>query len=667
MPKRSKRTKERVRLRKSDVWRTLLTDTAPFEVPIIFSNDGFYKNLSEYELKPTALKKLIDAVALSRRNFTIPWRYNIVRDAAGVRTLSLLHPHGQVDIAHFYQRYDQLICEYGHRSPLSIRKPVKIGTSFYFRSEFSGKNRYRRTSVDADQIDHILRNPASYFSYERYDRLYRFFRSSEHATLEARFKFRLSLDVGKCFDSIYSHSIAWAVKDKKVAKDHTNAHTFGNQFDSTMRRLNHNETSGICIGPEASRIFAEIILAKVDELALRQLESIAHLVHGKDFECRRYIDNYYVFANSESILSRVQQEIANALREYKLHLNDSKTERHERPFYSPKSLVIDNVNQSIQRLWDQTMHSTRPMELIFPRRIFKHESVFGKFTREVKSACFSAGLGYDAVANYIVGAIKRWLVELVDTFEEAKRVDPRRSDLNHYRQNIVLLLDIGFYFFTLHPTVASSLKLGHAIVRAGQHLREHDSEGLEIIKELTFRWTAELVQSPTMSGLQARNLVVPIEVLNVLVSVKQFDIDGALTKQILDFTQLDSGEDWYFQVVVIIYMCERHSILQEKKEKIFQRARQRLVNSSELSRNSELTHLLLDLLSCPFIDAGKREGLLKAVWPTLRREHNGLGNISNKVANQLVSEIEQKHWFVRWEGVDLLNMIERKELSAVYA
>ena len=200
--------------------------------------------------------------------------------------------------------------------------------------------------------------------------------SNEHITLEKQFKYQLSLDVSKCFDSIYTHSISWAVKDKKIAKDHKQAHSFGNQFDGTMQRLNHNETSGICIGPEAGRIFAEIILARVDELALNRLIKFAKLKHKTDFECCRYIDNYYVFANSKAVLSRVEQEIADALRDYKLHLNEGKTERHERPFYSPKSLVIDNVNLSIQHLWARAMDNISPSGFTFPRRIRKPSSAF---------------------------------------------------------------------------------------------------------------------------------------------------------------------------------------------------------------------------------------------------------------------------------------------------
>ena len=37
--------KSRVNLDRKDKWRVVLTDTSPFEVPIVVSNDGFYKNL----------------------------------------------------------------------------------------------------------------------------------------------------------------------------------------------------------------------------------------------------------------------------------------------------------------------------------------------------------------------------------------------------------------------------------------------------------------------------------------------------------------------------------------------------------------------------------------------------------------------------------------------
>ena len=74
MPRKSK---TKVRLKKSDVWRTVLTDTAPFEVPIIFSNDGFYKNLSDLQSKSELLQKFVETIVLKQRKFTVPFKYSI--------------------------------------------------------------------------------------------------------------------------------------------------------------------------------------------------------------------------------------------------------------------------------------------------------------------------------------------------------------------------------------------------------------------------------------------------------------------------------------------------------------------------------------------------------------------------------------------------------------
>ncbi len=92
--------------------------------------------------------------------------------------------------------------------------------------------------------------PRATSRYSGFDRLYKFFESDDHIRLEKKFRYQISIDISKCFDSIYTHSIAWATKSKDEAKENISALTFGNHFDKVMQRLNHNETSGICIGPK---------------------------------------------------------------------------------------------------------------------------------------------------------------------------------------------------------------------------------------------------------------------------------------------------------------------------------------------------------------------------------------------------------------------------------
>lgn len=663
--------KSRVNLNRADKWRVVLTDTSPFEVPIIFSNDGFYKNLHGVTNKSTHFQKLINALLLADdgKDYTVPLRYNIVKDSRSIRTLSLLHPRGQVILAEFYQKYEELICEYSGRGPFSIRAPNKVGSSFFVPSSMQDKNRYKNATVDTTELDRLVRNPASYFAYSGFERLYKFFASSDHIRLEKKFRYQLSLDISKCFDSIYTHSMAWATKSKDEAKENTPALSFGNQFDKVMQRLNHNETSGICIGPEASRIFAEIILARVDQNARRSLEkSSPSIRNGADYECRRYVDNYYIFANDPQTAEQVEHELSIALREYNLHLNTGKRELDKRPFYSKKSLIIDEINKSLGSHWEKLFESVNfpasGRKVLLPKYIYKYRSLFGRFTREVKAACFASELGYDAVANYVIGAVRRKAIDIADGYVDLAELEDSPVVDRDYRQMFFFLLDVGFYFFTLHPTVASSLRLSHAIVRTAQHLKEHDPEGFDILKEASLRWASQLARAPSFEGLLSKSSIIPIEILNILVSLQQFGGDGQLEHELISLAKLDRKSQGYFELVVKLFIYGDRTEFADQRDEIWRIICEHVSSSKYPNRDSETVHLLLDSLACPYLDRIKRAKLLRASWGKIG---TNLGSISVAEAEALIDEIQQQHWFVRWDGVDLLNMIEKKELSSVYA
>ena len=661
--------RSRRRLNRSDKWRVVLTDTSPFELPIIVSNDGFYQNLHGFSAKSPHFKKMISALVLEedKSSFFVPLRYNIVKDSRSVRTLSLLHPKGQVALASFYQKFDDLICEYAARSPFSIRAPKKIGGSFFVPSTVEDHNRYKNATVDTTELDRLVRNPASYFAYSGFNRLYKFFSSDDHIRLERKFRYQLSLDISKCFDSIYTHSMAWAAKSKEEAKEYIFAFGFGNQFDKVMQRLNHNETSGICIGPEASRIFAEIILAKVDENAQRALE-IQSIRNGVDYECRRYVDNYYVFANDPSKASEVEHELALALREYGLHLNTEKRELDKRPFYSKKSLVIDEVNKSLVSLWELLFESvdTDKAErgVRAPKYIYRYRSLFAKFVREIKAACYASELGYDAVANYIIGAVRRKVIDLADDYCDLCGAHDVPDVGRNCRQMFYFLLDVGFYFFTLHPTVASSLRLSHAVVRVAQHLQCHDSEGFHILREASLRWASQLARAPSLEGLHSKSSVVSIEVLNVLISLRQFGGDGQMEQELIALAKLDEERRGYFELVVKLFIYRDRGEFSQQRDQIWGIICERVTSKRHFARDSETVHLLLDALACPYIEIDKRAKLLRDCWGEIATD---MGGISLSESKATVEEIQQQYWFVRWDGVDLVNMIEKKELSSVYA
>ena len=86
-------------------------------------------------------------------------------------------------------------------------------------------------------------------------------------------KCRLKVDVANCYNSIYTHSISWAICGKENAKKYMRTklpatlkadYELADLLDVFMRYQKNNETNGIVVGPFTSRIFSEIILASLD-------------------------------------------------------------------------------------------------------------------------------------------------------------------------------------------------------------------------------------------------------------------------------------------------------------------------------------------------------------------------------------------------------------------
>ncbi|PPV41777.1 hypothetical protein C5L43_04655, partial [Ectopseudomonas oleovorans] len=91
-----------------------------------------------------------------------------------------------------------------------------------------------------------------------------------------------------------------------------------------MQLSNYNETAGILIGPEVSRIFSEIIFQKIDSNIESELSDLG-LQANRHYAIRRYVDDYFVFSDSENNSKLIAETIEKYCKFYKFNLNTSKT------------------------------------------------------------------------------------------------------------------------------------------------------------------------------------------------------------------------------------------------------------------------------------------------------------------------------------------------------
>lgn len=176
----------------------------------------------------------------------------------------------------------------------------------------------------------------------------------------------MRFDIQKCFDSIYTHTIAWATQGGKVAYKKTfegrDSSTFGGIFDTIMQRLNYNETSGIVIGPEFSRIFAEIILQHIDHGVEYALNNDG-IINGTDYQLYRYVDDYFLFYNEERVRNRVVDFFNRNLEDYRLKISREKTIAYDRPFITEISRAKIRIDKLITD-WFKFRSSTFEEETI---------------------------------------------------------------------------------------------------------------------------------------------------------------------------------------------------------------------------------------------------------------------------------------------------------------
>ncbi|TXM98578.1 RNA-directed DNA polymerase [Methylobacterium sp. WL64] len=655
----SKTVSIRGRLNAADYNRVLLTDTSPFEVPIIFSNNNFYLNVLQKNTFRGHMKIMLSTL-FSKHSYTIPFRYNIAKDSTSVRQLSLLHPAAQIDVCNFYQEHENLICYYSSIGQFSIRSPNRIGSAFYFPSKISEKNKYRGNSVDTTEIDKLVRNPASYFAYNGYDRLHKFFGSIEFVNIEKNFAHMLVLDVSKCFGSIYTHSVAWALKNINLAKKNIHSNHFGSHFDSLMQKMNYNETNGICVGPEVSRIFAEIILNRVD------LDIDGCLVREgmqlkRDYLIRRYVDNYYVFCNSPDRLELIKSVIASCLGEYKLHLNDHKTIVVDRPFYTRKSKVIDNISSKLSEFFELFIGSDHKggTRYNFPKPIRRYNSLYKHIIREIKSACSESNSSYEDVSSYIISAVSRRITNLVDDVAISLAGD--NCDEESFVEAVILLLEISFFFYTMNPTVAASLTLSKSIVIGARSFEERFKSRLPFFQDRVVRWTMQLIRDARVAAITKRKGTIPVEVLNVLIAMHDIAADYNFNERMYREILFNDGKMDYFSAVSCLYIIKDRTNCEALRQEIFEKIRSGLVKNPDFLLSSQDVHLFLDVISCLYIRESDRIKLYKDIVVVLK-----IKKANNAEALQAIQECESANWFVSWKGVDLLSLITRKQLSAVY-
>lgn len=545
----------------------------------------------------------------------------------------------------FYRHYNGMIMHFCSKSNFSIRMPIRIASTYYYKNLLEDRNLYKRGSVEMDQDELLSRHASSYFGYHGYDRLYKFFTSSEFLKLESKFNTLYTLDVSKCFDSIYTHSISWATKDKLYTKRmlFKNSLNFGDAFDKLMQRCSFNETHGLIIGPEVSRIFAEIIFQKIDLNVEKKLSTLSSpLINRRDYEIRRYVDDVFIFTKNEVDAEEIYKIYSDKLNEYNMHINKSKVTKNKRPFLTSKSKVIHAVNERMNVFIDLFLDHNNDLKLI-PKVIYNKNKLSGKFIDEVKIICVENSVEYSEVSSYIISSI----------FERIKRLTIDKDDCEEKDifNAVCVLLSIAFFFFRVSPSVSASYKLASILIVALRYVKKILPEYREFIESYVYQEIIDFLSELSKSKNEIEGFV-NLEAYNLMYVIGDLSEERYLPVKLIEsvFGKINT----YYDIISCLYIIKNNKIYNSLKEKVNESLHKIFLSADDILEHTEKAILFLDVISCPYIELKN-----KKLW--IRETLKGMqeSKQNNKELDEYISFAVSNPWFVDWKNIDLLNLLEK--------
>jgi hypothetical protein len=144
--------------------------------------------------------------------------------------------------------------------------------------------------------------------------------------------------VSQWYPSTYTHTLDWAIRGKKEAKEKPATSGLGPLLDIHTRNGQDRQSVGIPIGPDTSLVLGELVLAQVD----REFDDVV----GRKAHGFRYYDDYEIFTATRQAADEAITELTKALADWQLIVN-------------PYKLVVDDLPIPVEDEWVSVLKRIR--------------------------------------------------------------------------------------------------------------------------------------------------------------------------------------------------------------------------------------------------------------------------------------------------------------------
>lgn len=650
--------------------RVILSDILPFEMPLMVSNRHFYRFLVENKIRLDDNCNLIPGnracphilpllFGTKYRRSTIPFTYSIAHKENDLRELAVIHPMHQLRMIAFYEKYKELILYYCAKSNFSIRRPCRIAKAFYYKDRTHIENIDKKESQRLiEQYGKEYETLKTFFVYKDYSNIHQFYESYRYHRCEKKYTQLLKFDVSKCFDSVYTHTIGWAIFNKPIVKamllKNHKAPTFANEFDKLMQELNYSETNGIVIGPEFSRIFAEIILQRVDADVENELKKIG-LINKRDYEALRYVDDYFIFYNNDEDKNKILRLFKLHLRDYNFYVNDAKTIPYEKPIITEITVGKLYINKLLR---DSLPTENVKLKADEADYLGYDLRVSGRYLiTSFKTIIKTHQVEYRDVLNYTLASIERRVKQIIDEFHGI--ADKKKAIQNNFVEGISEILDFVFFLYAVSPRVNTTIKLCRILNHIVECTVLPENLG-EDLRQRVFKKIHENISDVFKKNeMQEHVQVETLYLLGIICQLgRGYWLEQGLLCSYFGLCRDKKHQLYakhrinYFTIVALLWYVRNKKAYEDIRSFLKKYIYARFIKSGpDFGDNTELTLLFLDIVVCPYLDLDFRRKLLALREPDLPKQN---------------AILKTGPWFTQWENLEFGKALDAKKSYEVY-
>jgi len=453
----------------------LLTDLLPVELSELFS----FRPLYEYMLKnenAATLANLRDELKIQKAKgyelfdnnwASTPLTYNIMKGANSTRKMSLLQPISAINVWLFVEAYqNDLLSFFENNSCFSIRYHKK-NTELYYKTKMkSVTNYFQRQSRRIGKG--VIEQSGEFYNIHPFKLINTFPDSRIWRMCNFEYKYYGKIDYKACFESIYTHSYKWIIERNVIdSKNAHNSHLFI-AIDRVLQNINGKSSNGIPIGPEFSRMMAEILLQQVD-VDVKKALSNSNYQKGRDYAIFRYVDDVHIFADSAEVVEAIILMYRECGERYLLRLNDLKQVRGVTPWLKKEwmertQLVADRIDgffhnpksKQFKELHEGERHLVRSDHIRVDR-------IKDEITTLVKTYPEDKG----TIASYLLSTMLNNVSNVKDGYTLLGQGSKKK---------LALFLDLAMFMYAFYPSFAQTRKIISLIVYMNDEIDYKNNE-----------------------------------------------------------------------------------------------------------------------------------------------------------------------------------------------